>query len=213
MTLYNYHRSSASMRVRIALALKGLPYHYVPVDLFAGQGDQHAAPYLALNPQRLIPTLLDGERVIGQSVAILEYLEETHPSPPLLPTDPGERARVRSLVQYVVSEMQPINTLRVGKYLTDALGVDATQLRAWRLHWLETGFDALEPMLRAGAGDWCQGDSVSLADCCLYPQVWYAVANLGMDPSRWPTIASVYARCAGTEAFLAALPERQPDAG
>lgn len=212
MTLYNFHRSSASMRVRIALALKGLPYRYEPVDLFAGAGDQHAAPYLALNPQRLIPTLVDGAEVIGQSMAILEYLEETHPTPPLLPADPGGRARVRSIAQYIVSEMQPVNTLRIGKYLTETIGVDATALRAWRTHWLETGFDALEPMVGATAGDWCVGDTVTLADCCLYPQMWYAIANLGLSPGRWPTIAAIYARCEADAAFQAARPDAQPDA-
>lgn len=211
MTLYNYHRSSASMRVRIALSLKGLAYDYISVDLF--RGVQFGAEYRGQNPQSLIPTLVDGEVRIAQSMAILEYLEERWPQPALLPADSAGRARVRSLCQYVVSEMQPINTLRVGRYFEEELRFTPEQIRAWRVHWVELGFDSIEAALSAGgAGLYCHGDTVTLADCVLFPQAWFLGANLQMPLDRWPTIAGIVARCSAHPAFAGALPEHQPDA-
>lgn len=209
MQLYNFHRSSASLRVRIVLALKHIPYEYVPVDLLTGEGAHREAAYRQRNPQQLVPFLVDGDVGIGQSLAILEYLDETHPEPPLLPSTPAARARVRSLAQFVVSEMQPINGLRVGKYLSRSLGASADVVRDWRVHWTEVGFDALEPQL---AGPYAVGDALTLADVCLYGQAWYTRANLGLDLARWPKLAAIVARMEELDAVQAALPDRQPDA-
>ena len=210
MQLYNFHRSSASIRVRIALSLKGLPYEYLSVDIVSGEGAHRSPAYRAVNPQGLVPFLVDGDVGIGQSMAILEYLEEVYPEPALLPASAAARARVRSIAQFVVSEMQPINGLRVGKFLSTRIGASGDAVRDWRVHWTEVGFDALEPQLD---GPFAVGDTLSLADLCLYGQAWYTRANLGLDLGRWPKLAAIVARMDGMEAVQAALPGRQPDAG
>ncbi|MCX7515012.1 maleylacetoacetate isomerase [Frateuria sp. STR12] len=213
LALYGYWRSSAVYRVRIALNLKGLRYETRPVHLLRDGGEQHGEAYRALNPQQLIPCLRDGERVLTQSMAIMEYLEETHPEPPLLPADARSRARVRALAMAVGSDIHPLGNLRVLQYLQGELGVDEAQKLAWSRHWIEVGFDALETMLagNSATGRYCHGDTPGLADACLVPQAYNALRwELPMD--RWPTIARIHAACNELEAFRQAAPEHQPDA-
>ena len=213
LALYGYWRSSAAYRVRIALNLKGLAYETRPVHLVRDGGEQHGEAYRALNPQQLVPCLRDGERVFTQSMAIMEYLEETHPEPPLLPADARSRARVRALAQVVASDVHPLGNLRVLQYLEGRLGQDEASRLAWSRHWIETGFDALETMLAGSSatGRYCHGDAPGLADACLVPQVYNAV-RWKLPLERWPTIARIHAACNELEAFRRAVPEAQPDA-
>ena len=174
MKLYNYFRSSASYRVRIALNLKGLSYDYASVHLKRGGGEQFTPACRALNPQALVPVLEDGEVLVKQSLAILEYLDETHPEPPLLPRTAHERARVRALALCVACEVHPLNNLRVLDYLAK-LGIDAAGRNEWYRHWVELGLGALEAELSANASArFCHGDSPTIADCCLVPQLFNA---------------------------------------
>jgi len=209
--LYSYHSSSASYRVRIALALKGIAYEYVAVPLLGKAAQNRAPAYAALNPQRLVPLLVDGDVRIAQSLAILDYLEETHPAPPLLPTDPAGRARVRSLALHVACEIQPLNNLRVRARLAGALGASREAVTAWQLHWMHEGLQALEAMLAAAPARFCHGDAPTLADCCLVPQLFNARA-IAADLAPYPHLCRVDAACLELPAFQAALPERQPDA-
>ncbi len=213
MKLYTYFRSSAAYRVRIALALKQLPYEAVPVHLVRGGGEQHRAEYLALNPGGLVPTLVDGDEALRQSLAIIEYLDETHPEPALLPDGPIERARVRAIAQTIACDIHPINNLRVLKYLTRELGASEAQKNAWYRHWVLTGLAAVEAMLaddpRTGA--FCHGDAPTLADCCLVPQVFNA-RRFDCDLSAMPTLVGIAERCERLEAFRLAAPGLQPDA-
>jgi maleylacetoacetate isomerase/maleylpyruvate isomerase len=209
--LYTYFRSSASYRVRIALALKGLEFDAVFVHLASGQ--QMNADYLALNPQGLTPSFeTDDGEVLTQSLAILEYLDETHPEPPLLPADATGRARVRAMAQVVASEIHPINNLRVLKYLKDPLAQDQAAIDNWYGHWVAVGFAALEAMVsKFGAeGGYCYGDAVSLADLCLAPQMWNA-RRFERDLAPYPRLVDIDARLNEIEAFTAATPENQPD--
>lgn len=211
-TLYGYYRSSAAYRVRIALNLKGLAYDQAPVNLV--KGEQRAETNLARNPQGLVPTLKTDDGVqLTQSLAICEYLDEQHPEPPLLPADAGERARVRSLAQLVASEIHPLNNLKVLKYLVHELKVDEDAKLAWYRHWIAEGFDALEAMLsrEAGSGDFCHGDTPTLADLCLVPQVFNA-ERFECDLSPYPRIQRITANCRALPAFQQAAPEVQPDA-
>lgn len=215
LKLYSYFRSSAAYRVRIALALKGLPYETVPVHLLAGGGQQHGAAYRATNPQALIPALQDGEGgpVLTQSLAIIEYLDEAHPGAPLLPADALGRARVRALAQAVACDLHPLNNLRVLRYLKHELGVSDAQKDAWYAHWVALGLSAVEEMLARSpdTGRFCHGDAPGLADCCLVPQVFNAQRfNCPMD--GYPTIARIVAECEALPAFQQAAPDRQPDA-
>lgn len=208
MDLYTYFRSSAAYRVRIALALKGLEYRSVPVHL--GRGEQAAPPFRAVNPQGLVPVLDDDGTVVGQSLAILEYLDETNPWPPLLPADAPGRARVRRLALMVACDIHPLNNLRVLNHLRGEAGFDEAGITRWVHHWITEGFDALEALLEGAAGRFCHGDVPTLADICLVPQVFNA-RRFGMDVAAWPTILRVDAACRTLPAFAAAAPERQPD--
>lgn len=208
MKLYNFWRSSASYRVRIALHHKGLPFEYQSVDLL-GTAEHLGPGFRAENPQSLLPFLVDGPVALGQSLAILEYLEEKYPARSLLPAAAADRARSRSLAQFIAAEIQPINTLRIGKYLQDSLGVDELRVRAWRTHWMTVGFDALEASVRGGP--FLGGDLPSVADACLVPQVWYA-SVFGMSLEPWPRLREIDARCRELPAFAAAHPGVQPDA-
>ena len=212
-TLYTYFRSSAAYRVRIALALKGLAYDSIPVHLLQDGGMQHTAAYAAINPTQLVPTLVDGALTLGQSLAIMEYLEETHPEPALLPADAPARARVRSMAQLIACDIHPLNNLRVLQYLEQVLGVDTTARTAWCQHWMCTGLEALERMLQAGkpAGDFCAGDRPGMADCCLIPQL-YNARRFQVDVQSYPLLRRVEASCLALQAFQKAAPEQQADA-
>lgn len=213
LVLYGYWRSSAAYRVRIALNLKGLDYENRPVHLVKDGGEQHAPAYAAINPQQLVPSLCDGERVLTQSLAIMEYLEELHPDPPLLPADARGRARVRALAQGVACDIHPLGNLRVLQYLERELGADEAQRGAWSRHWMATGFAALEAMLadNAATGRFCHGDTPGVADACLIPQV-YNARRWKLPLDDYPTICRIDAACNELEAFRAAAPEAQPDA-
>lgn len=213
MKLYTYFRSSAAYRVRIALNLKGLGYEAVPVHLIRHGGEQLQDAYRAVNPSALVPTLQDDAGTVTQSMAILEYLEETHPAPPLLPADALGRARVRALAQMVACDIHPINNLRVLRYLVRTLGVDDEAKNAWYRHWITEGFAGIEAHLARdpGTGRFCHGETPTFADCLLVPQVFNA-ARFEVDLAPFPTIARIDAACAELPAFAAAHPSRQPDA-
>jgi len=208
--LYGHYRSSAAYRVRIALHLKGLAYESEAVDLRGGA--QREAAYRALNPQGLVPALVDGPRVFAQSLAILEYLDETHPRPPLLPADPAGRARVRRIAGLVACDIHPLNNLRVLQYLERELGAGEPAREAWVRHWIGLGFEALEALLQAPeTGSFCHGDAPTLADVCLVPQA-YNARRFGCPLEKYPRLVEIDARCRKLAAFAAAAPEVQPDA-
>jgi maleylacetoacetate isomerase len=214
LVLYDYWRSSASYRVRIALNLKGLSYASHSVHLVQEGGQQHAPAYLSLNPQQLVPSLVDGDLVLTQSLAILEYLEEKWPAPPLLPADREGRARVRALALAVACDVHPLGNLRVLQYLQGELGVDDERKKAWARHWIATGFTALEAMLAGdpATGRFCHGDTPGMADACLVPQIYNARRwHLPMD--AYPTLYRIDQACSALEAFRRAAPEAQPGAG
>ncbi len=213
LNLYTYFRSSAAFRVRIALEWKGLAFHSIPVHLLREGGGQHAPEYVARNPQRLIPALDVDGRMLTQSLAILEYLEETHPQPPLLPPDAIGRARVRALCAAVACDIHPLNNLRVLRYLSSTLGIDEPRRDAWYRHWIEIGFEAIERLLQRDRppGPYCHGETPTLADCCLIPQVFNANRyRIPLDP--YPTIRAIHDACLRLEAFQRAAPQAQPDA-
>jgi maleylacetoacetate isomerase len=210
--LHGYFRSSAAYRVRIALNLKKLPYEAVPVHLLRDGGEQNQPGFRALNPQGLVPVLEDDGHVLTQSLAILEYLEETHPEPPLLPADAAGRARVRALALQVACEIHPLNNLRVLRYLKRELGIDETARDRWYRHWIATGFEAFEASLSSDeSGRFCHGDTPGLADVCLVPQLFNA-RRFDCDLSAYPRMLAVEAACVTLPAFAAAHPARQPDA-
>lgn len=213
LTLYSYWRSSAAYRVRIALNLKGLAYSMVPVHLTQDGGQQHGAEYSAFNPQELVPTLVHGDRSITQSLAIIEYLDESFPPLPLLPNDARARARVRSLAQLVASDIHPLNNLRVLRYFEQAWNVPQGERDEWIRHWIVEGFTAMEKLLveNVATGDFCHGETPGLADCCLVPQV-FSARRFGVEMSAFPTLARIDAACAELPEFAAAHPARQPDA-
>ncbi|WP_304526676.1 maleylacetoacetate isomerase [Halomonas sp. I5-271120] len=212
MTLYGYYRSSAAYRVRIALNLKGLDIAQVPVDLAGGA--QREESFRAINPQGLVPVLEtdDGER-LTQSLAICEYLDERYPSSPaLLPEDAAGRARVRGLAQLIANEIHPLNNLRVLRYLIGDLELDEDAKLGWYRHWVAEGFTALEAMLENDqTGRCCHGDTPTLADICLVPQV-YNAERFDCDLSAYPRLRAVAEYCRGLPAFEQASPSRQPDA-
>ncbi|MCK6451319.1 MAG: maleylacetoacetate isomerase [Alphaproteobacteria bacterium] len=211
MLLHGYFRSSAAYRVRIALNLKGLDYGQRSLHL--RRGDQFSDAYRKLNPAQLVPTLEDGSSVLTQSLAIIEYLDETRPNPPFLPDDAQGRARVRALALSIACDIHPLNNTRVLGYLEKTLGLDQKARDAWYLHWIETGFAAIEQMLAGSrdTGRFCHADAPGLADICLVPQVANA-ARVDTDMSKFPTIARINAECLGLPAFQKAQPQNQPDA-
>ncbi|RTZ42561.1 maleylacetoacetate isomerase [Candidimonas sp. SYP-B2681] len=212
MKLYSYFRSSAAYRVRIALNLKGIAYETIPVHLLKDGGQQLSSDYRDLNPTGLVPTLADEDWSVGQSMAILEYLEETHPEPALLPADAKERARVRAIAQFIACDIHPLNNLRVLKYLKHELGVDEDAKNAWYRHWVEDGMAALEAMLghHPATGRYCHGDQPTFADLCLVPQVANA-RRMNCSLDAMPIIVRIDAACAELDAFQQAAPASQPD--
>jgi maleylacetoacetate isomerase len=212
MKLHNYHLSSASFRVRIALNLKGLPFEYVSHHL--RRAEHRSEAFLHLNPEGLVPALeLDDGAVLTQSMAIIEFLDEAYPEPPLLPHGLHERARVRALVQVIACDIHPVNNLRVLKYLETPLGHDQPTRDTWYRHWVTIGFDALEADLAASpaAGRFCHGDAPTLADVCLLPQVFNA-KRFDVDLGPYPTIRRIHDACLDLPAFADAVPDRQPEA-
>lgn len=211
--LYSFWRSSAAFRVRIALNLKGLEYETVPVDLRKDGGEQHAAPFAELNPQELLPVLLHGHRILRQSMAIIEYLDETWPEPPLMPAVARDRQRVRALAQAIACEIHPLANLRVLQHLGDAFGAGEAQREAWTRHWIAAGFAGFEKLLadNPSTGEFCEGDVPTMADCLLVPQV-YNAQRFQVDLAPYPCIRRIHAACLGLEAFRKAAPEQQPDA-
>jgi len=212
MKLYDYFRSSAAYRVRIALNLKGLSPEREFIHL--RKGAQRSEDYLAVNPLGLVPALVtDDGAVLTQSLAIIEYLDETHPEPPLLPGHPADRARVRALAQIVACDIHPIDNLRVLRYLADPLGHDEATIGLWFNHWIAKGFEALEQFLAEDGqtGAFCHGDAPGVADICLVPQVFNA-RRYKLDMTPYPSIARIFDTCMKLEAFEQARPEKQPDA-
>ena len=209
MELYNYFRSSASYRVRIALALKGLSYDYKSVHLV--RNEQTAPAFAALSASRLVPTLIDRGAVLTQSMAIIEYLDETHPEPPLLPKDALGRARVRALAQDIACEIHPLNNLRVLRYLVNELKLSEEAKDGWYRHWVETGLEVVERQLAAQPATYCHGDTPTLADCVLVPQIFNA-QRLKCKVDHVPQVMRVFDRCMKLDAFEASCPERCPDA-
>lgn len=213
MKLYGYWRSSASWRVRIALHYKGLPYEYVPVHLLEGGGQQHSESYRALNPMRQVPTLevVDAQghvHPLTQSLAILEYLEERYPSPPLLPAEPLARARARALAELVNSGIQPLQNLAVLQRVQNELKADQ---KAWAAHWVQRGLEAFHTAIAGSSGPYCLGEQPTLADVCLVPQL-YGARRFGVDLTPFPRLTQIEAACNLLPAFQAAHPDRQPDA-
>ena len=209
MELYNYFRSSASYRVRIALALKGLDYDYKAVHLV--KGEQTSESYAAVSATRLVPLLRDGDHTVMQSLAIIEYLDETHPQPPLLPADPPGRARVRALALDVACEIHPLNNLRVLRYLTQSLKVSEEDKDRWYRHWVETGLEAVERQLAAMPARFCHGDAPTLADCTLVPQIFNA-QRFKCRTDHVPNVMRVFDTCMQLAAFDKTRPEACPDA-
>ena len=211
MKLHGYFRSSAAFRVRIALNLKGLPYENAFVHL--RKGEQRAAAFLGVNPQALVPALEDGSHLLTQSMAIIEYLDETRPAPPLLPASPAERARVRALAQAVACDIHPIDNLRVLQYLQKELGCDEAAIGRWFNHWIALGFAGIEATLTRdeATGRFCHGDTPGLADICLVPHVFNS-KRYSLDLAPYPTIKRISEACMAHPAFDAAQPTKQPDA-
>jgi maleylacetoacetate isomerase/maleylpyruvate isomerase len=210
LVLHSMWRATAPYRVRIGLALKNLPYEYVAVDLVGGEGRRPA--YKGVNPQGLVPALITDDGVLTQSLAILEWLEETHPEPPLLPAGSRDRAIVRGMAEIVACDIHPLNNLRVLQAL-GGLGhpMGGDDQRAWGAGWIEAGFAALEPMVAAHGAGFCFGQTPTIADCCLIPQVWSS-SRFGVDLAPYPALRAVYERAGQHPGFAAAHPERQPDA-
>lgn len=209
MELFNYFRSSASYRVRIALALKGLNYDYRAVQLV--RGEQLEKPYASMASARLVPLLVDGEQRLWQSLAIIEYLEETHPEPPLLPRDPGGRARVRALALDIACEIHPLNNLRVLKYLVGPMAISDEAKDRWYRHWVETGLEAVERQLAAAPSTYCHGETPTMADCALVPQIFNA-QRFHCRLDHVPQVMRVFEACMKLPAFEETRPEKCPDA-
>jgi maleylacetoacetate isomerase len=209
MELYNYFRSSASFRVRIALALKGLPYDYKPVHL--AKNEQFKESYAAVSASRLVPLLVDGEHSLTQSMAIIEYLDETHPQPALLPGSAVDRARIRALAQDIACEIHPLNNLRVLRYLVRDLKVSDDDKNRWYRHWVETGLEVVERRLAAAPSRFCHGDTPTLADCVLVPQIFNA-QRFECRLDHVPQVMKVFEACMQVPAFEQSRPENCPDA-
>jgi maleylpyruvate isomerase len=213
MKLYTFFRSSASYRVRIALNLKALNFEQVPIHLRRGGGEQFSATYKAINPQALVPALEDAGRILTQSLAIMEYLEERYPKPPLLPADPADRALVRSMAFIIACEVHPIQNLRVLVHLKNNLKQSEDDLNLWARHWIDLGLSAFEQIVVSSPkrGKFCFGDTPTLADICLVPQLANA-RRFGCDLSAYPTLLQIEKACSALPAFADAAPEKQPDA-
>lgn len=219
MKLYTYFRSSAAYRVRIAMHLKGLSYD--PEFIHLAKGKHNDAAYGAVNPAKLVPALIDDSHLLTQSLAIIEYLDETHPAVPMLPQAPLERARVRALSLLIACEIHPLNNLRTLKYLNGVLKVTEDQKNAWYRHWVEDGLAKLEAMLLAdgnasnnragGTGKFCHGDTPGMADCCLVPQIANG-KRFDCNFDHVPTVMRIWDECNRLEAFKKAAPQNQPDA-
>jgi maleylacetoacetate isomerase len=209
--LYSYWRSTAAYRVRLALNLKGIEYETVPVSLLPGVSEHHGEAYRRRNPQMLVPFLEDGNFGVGQSQAILEYLEETRRGTPLLPDTAHGRAAIRSFCNSICCDIHPLNNLRVLRYLKEELGVSDRQRDAWYAHWIHEGFRAAEATAAAHAGPFVFGVSITLADCCLIPQV-YNARRFNVSLEDFPRLEAVDAHCTSLPEFQAAAPENQPDA-
>jgi maleylacetoacetate isomerase len=214
MKLYTYFRSSAAYRTRIAFNLKGIDYEAVSVDLRAPASDQHKPEYLALNPQGLVPSLVVENTTIAQSLAIIEYLDEVHPEPPLMPRSPVDRARVRAMALAVACDMHPLNNLRVLNHLRSPLGHDEETVNAWYRHWIAVGFSGLEQEARRASGDGRHmfGSTVTIADIYIVPQM-YNARRFKCDTTPYPTLRGICAYLEALPAFAKAAPEGQPDAG
>jgi len=212
-TLYSYFRSSASYRVRIALNLKGVPYETAAVHLLNQGGEQLLPAFTQLNPHALVPVLADQGKLLTQSMAMLEYLDERYPTPSLLPGDAFARAHIRELSLAIACEIHPLNNLRVLRYLKHALAVDEAQKTAWIQHWIKLGFTALEQQLAADTtrGHFCVGDAPTMADCFLIPQIFNA-RRFEVDMAPYPTLCAIEAACNALPAFEQAHPAQQPDA-
>lgn len=213
MKLYSYYRSSCAYRARLALHFKGIDFEYHPVHLVQNGGEQHKPEYKALNPQELVPTLIDGDFILTQSMAIMEYLEEKFPQPSFMPKDAAARAYVRQISLVNVADIHPLNNLKILNHLTADLGVTQAQKTEWYQKWIRQGFDALETLITRSAfykGTFACGDTVTMADMCLVPQV-YNARRYEMDVSAWPILSAIDAACADLPAFQAASPENQPD--
>jgi maleylacetoacetate isomerase len=210
MKLYSYFRSSAAYRTRIALNLKGLPYETAPVHLTRAGGEQHSQEFAAVNPQKRVPVLaLDSGDLLLQSLAIIEYLDEVHPEPPLLPKDPVARAKVRAVAQIIACDIHPLNNTSTLSYLRSSLKADESAVSGWYRHWVIAGFEAVEALIKPAP--YAFGATVTLADICLVPQVVNA-RRFKVPLDRFPGIVAAYTAAAALSAFDAARPERQPDA-
>jgi maleylpyruvate isomerase len=215
MKLFGYWRSSAAYRVRIALNLKGLDAEHISVHLVKNGGEQHSPEYAELNPQHLVPTLVDsnemGEFSLSQSMAIMEYLDEKHPQAPLLPTNLEDKAIVRAMAQSIACEVHPLNNLRVLQYLVDEMGLDEAAKLKWYHHWIIQGFAAYELLLTRYSGRYSFGDSVTIADLCLVPQI-YNAKRFNVPLEAYPELMRVFDECQQLDAFKQAAPEAQSDA-
>lgn len=210
--LYSYFRSSAAYRVRIALNIKQIPYTYKPVHLVRNGGEQHADEYVRLNPLKLVPTLVDGDIVLTQSMAIIDYLEDAYPNKvALFPSSVKEKAQARAIAQLIVSDIHPLNNLRVLNYLNQELDIQKDDVNQWYANWIHAGFQAIETLLINTSGDFCIGDHPTVADCCLIPQVYNAY-RYQLDLSAYPNILRIYSHCKSMSVFELAQPESQPDA-
>jgi maleylpyruvate isomerase len=212
--LYGYWRSTAAYRVRIVLNLKGIKYESLPVHLTRDGGEHKHSRYSDINPQQLLPTLLEGDARIGQSMAIIEYLEEVYPDPPVLPEDSIQRARARQAALAIACDIHPLNNLRVLNFLKNDLGVDEDGKLRWYHHWITENFDALERWSAADSGDgpYFLGNTLSIADVCIVPQM-YNARRFDVPLDRFPRLVDIDRACRELDAFRDAAPENQPDAG
>jgi maleylacetoacetate isomerase len=213
LRLYSFWRSSAAYRVRIALNLKELSYDTMPVHLLRDGGEQHSSAFNSVNPQEQVPVLMHGNRVLRQSMAIMEYLEETFPTPSLLPSNARDSQRVRAISQMIACDIHPLNNLRVMQYLEKEFAATQLQKDSWMRHWINNGFVALEKVLAGNpsTGSFCEGDTPSMADCCLVPQV-YNAHRFEVDMKLFPTIVRINEACCELNEFKQAHPSVQPDA-
>ena len=209
--LYGYWRSSAAYRVRVALNLKNIEHQLISVHLVKDGGQQHQASYVEMNPTHLVPTLVDGDFTLNQSIAIIDYLEDIYPQSSLYPDNVKDKATVKALAFDIACDVHPLNNLRILQYLDKNLGVSSDQKTAWYHHWITTGFAALEKQLSKTAGEFCFGDSVTVADLCLIPQI-YNAKRFNVEMTKFPIINKIEANCQKLQAFIDALPENQADA-